>query len=73
MSVYLMKCATEIVDGLKNVKDVEIKSSGADGKPYMLVYFFKENEKDLDELRKVQRYKYSVSRERFEYEAEYEI
>ena len=73
MSVYLMKCATEIVGGLKNVKEVEIRDCGADGKPYMLIYFYKENENDDNELRKGQRYKYDYTRYRFEFEQAFTV
>lgn len=74
MSVWFMKKATEIVDGVKGaVKEVKINECGADGKPYMIIYFYKENEKDLEEPRKCERYKYSYNREQFEFEKAYTI
>ncbi len=71
MNVHLMKCATEIVSDLKNVRDVTISDGHHTGNnPYMIVYFYKENEKNLDELRKTNRYKYSAEQKKFIFDIE---
>lgn len=67
----LMQCATEIVSNLKNVKNVTIDDGHRiDNKPYMIVYFHKKNEKDLNEPRKAKRYKYSEEQKKFIFDTE---
>ena len=74
MQVNLMTKATEIVDSIADaVKEVKINDCGTDRKPYMIIYFYKENEKNLDEPRKCERYNYSYDSKCFEFEKAYTI